>query len=133
VKSSAAGVAGNSTAWSQNPFNTTSAEHSFSGLDIPRQWTVLFTEELPFFKEQHGLAGHMFGGWVFSANYILASGQRYTPVQNGAEAFGTAAGDYYDAGFLGALWALIQPVRSWQHESAANRRRYLCRRCLCHL
>jgi len=75
------GAGGNTTNWAQNPFNTTSAEHSFSGLDIPHQWTILFTEELPFFKEQHGLAGHLFGGWAFSGNYILASGQRYTPVQ----------------------------------------------------
>jgi hypothetical protein len=75
------GAGGNTTTWAQNPFNTTSAEHSFSGLDIPHQWSILFTEQLPFFKEQHGLAGHILGGWALSANYILASGQRYTPVQ----------------------------------------------------
>jgi hypothetical protein len=75
------GAGGNTTTWAQNPFNTTSAERSFSGLDFPRQWTILFTEEVPFFKEQHGVAGHILGGWAFNANYILASGQRYTPVQ----------------------------------------------------
>ena len=40
--------------FAQNPFNTTSGERSFSGLDIPHQWTITATEELPFFKEQHG-------------------------------------------------------------------------------
>lgn len=96
------GAGGNTTTWAQNPFNTTSAEHSFSGLDIPHQWSILFTEELPFFKEQHGLAGHVLGGWAFSGNYILASGQRYTPVQ-GFSAFATQAGNYSDIGFLGAF------------------------------
>ena len=29
------------------------------------------------------LIGHMLGGWVVNANYVLASGQRYTPAQLG--------------------------------------------------
>jgi len=96
------GAGGNTTTWAQNPFNTTSAEHSFSGLDIPHQWSILFTEELPFFKEQHGLAGHILGGWAMSGNFILASGQRYTPIQ-AFSAFSTATGNPYDLGFLGAF------------------------------
>jgi hypothetical protein len=104
------GTGGNTTSWAQNPFNTTSAERSFSGLDIPHQWSILFTEELPFFKEQHGLAGHILGGWAFSGNYILASGQRYTPVSavtaflddfvNGINPYDAAGGG---GGFLGAF------------------------------
>ncbi|HYX53384.1 MAG TPA: TonB-dependent receptor, partial [Candidatus Limnocylindrales bacterium] len=54
-----------SVAFAQNPFNQT-GERSFSGLDIPHQWTILFTEQLPFFKEQHGFMGHLLGGWSFS-------------------------------------------------------------------
>src|SRR5262249_5937699 len=91
--------------------NTTKGEYSFSGLDIPHQWSILVTEQLPFFKEQHGVIGHLLGGWGVSANYILASGQRYTPVQ-AFSAFattclgtpttctGTSNGDSYD--FFGA-------------------------------
>ncbi len=93
----------NTSAWAQNPFNTTSAERSFSGLDIPHQWTILLTEELPFFKEQHGFVGHVLGGWSLNANYILASGQRYTPVQ-AVSAFLTDAlisgTTPYDLGFI---------------------------------
>jgi hypothetical protein len=98
----ATGAGGNTTFAAQNPFNTGSAEHSFSGLDIPQQWSILFTEDLPFFKEQHGLAGHLLGGWGMSANYILASGQRYTPVQAFA-AFGSNPGNPFDIGYLGAF------------------------------
>jgi hypothetical protein len=73
---------GNSSFIYQNPANPKGpGEYSFSGLDYPNQWSVLFTEQLPFFKEQHGLAGHVLGGWALSANYILTSGQRYSPTQ----------------------------------------------------
>jgi hypothetical protein len=96
------GAGANTTTWAQNPFNTTTAEHSFSGLDIPHQWTILFTEDLPFLREQHGVIGKIVGGWSLSGNYILASGQRYTPVQ-GSSAFGFASGNPYDIGFLGAF------------------------------
>jgi hypothetical protein len=88
--------------FAQNMFNTTSAERSFSGLDIPHQWTITATEELPFFKEQHGFIGHMLGGWVVNANYVLASGQRYTPAQLGDAAFGSN-GNYFDNQFLTAF------------------------------
>src|SRR5438552_12284179 len=37
-----------------------------------------------------------------SANYILQSGQRYTPVQ-AFSAFASAAGNYYDIGFIGGF------------------------------
>jgi len=89
----------NTVPFAQNPFNTASGERSFSGLDIPHQWTITATEELPFFKEQHGFIGHVLGGWVLNANYVLASGQRYTPAQLGDAAFGSN-GDYFDANFL---------------------------------
>jgi hypothetical protein len=88
--------------FAQNPFNLNSGERSFSGLDIPHQWTITATEELPFFKEQHGFIGHVLGGWVVNANYVLASGQRYTPAQLGDAAFGSN-GDYFDANFLVAF------------------------------
>jgi len=93
---------GNSVFFAQNPAQqiTGAGEYSFSGLDYPHQWSVLFTEQLPFFKEQHGLMGHLLGGWAVSGNYIVASGQRYTPIQATAIAASTANGDYYDFGYI---------------------------------
>jgi len=102
----------NSSAFAQNPLNTTRGEYSFSGLDTPHNWTLFFNEQLPFFREQHGLLGHLLGGWGLSGTYILGSGQRYTPIQ-AFSAFattclgtpttckGTSGGDYYDLGFIG--------------------------------
>jgi hypothetical protein len=93
---------GNSSFIYQNPVAPNGpGEYSNSGLDIPQQWSILFTEQLPFFKEQHGFVGHVLGGWTVSANYLLASGQRYTPTQFfSARATGP---NYYDTAFTGAF------------------------------
>jgi outer membrane receptor protein involved in Fe transport len=74
-------AAGNTLAFSQNPFNYTSAEHGLSGLDIPNAFTLSFVESLPFYRTQHGVVGHILGGWGVASTYILSSGQTYTPVQ----------------------------------------------------
>lgn len=112
--------AGNTIAISQNPLDTQNAERALSGLDIPQQWSILFTEDLPFFREQHGFMGHVLGGWGLSANYVLASGQNYTPITfnfatcsnpaNPACAPG-GAGDYFDQRAFNASDNGIEPAR----------------------
>jgi hypothetical protein len=94
------GVAGNTLAFAQNPWDTGHGEYSYSGLDIPHQFSIAATEQLPFFTGQHGLFGHVLGGWSVSANYIWASGQRYTPLQTFAEAALTAPSNNYDFTWL---------------------------------
>lgn len=86
---------------SQNPVQPGGAEYSISGLNVPQVWTMQFVEQLPFFRQQHGVLGHLLGGWAFSGTYIVASGQPYTPFQIGSEAINTASGDFFDANFLG--------------------------------
>lgn len=96
--------AGNTNAISQNVFNFTNQEYGISGLNYPHRFTVQFDEQLPFFKEQHGVAGHIFGGWAFNGTYILASGQPYTPITfQMASAF--AATNYYDTTFWGSFFS----------------------------
>jgi len=94
------GVAGTTLAFAQNPWDTGRGEYSFSGLDIPHQASIAATEQLPFYKTQHGFIGHALGGWSVSANYVWASGQRYTPLQTFAEAALTAPSDNYDFTWL---------------------------------
>lgn len=94
------GVGGTTLAFAQNPWDTGRGEYSFSGLDIPHQASIAATEQLPFFKAQHGLTGHVLGGWSVSANYIWASGQRYTPLQTFAEAAFTSPSNNYDLTWL---------------------------------
>ena len=45
---------GSAIAFSQNPLDFTGAEHGLSGLDFPHQFNLLITEDLPFFRGQHG-------------------------------------------------------------------------------
>jgi hypothetical protein len=60
------------------------------------------TEQIPFFKGQHGFLGHTLGGWAVSANYVWATGQRYTPFQAGEEALQTSASNNFDSAFVAA-------------------------------
>jgi len=72
---------GNSIAYSQNPTNYKGQEYGLSGLDIPNAWTITFVEDLPFKRSQQGVLGHILGGWAVSGNYLLGSGEPFTPSQ----------------------------------------------------
>jgi hypothetical protein len=95
------GTAGNTSAFAQNPLDSATGEHGLSGLDFPNRWTLVVVEELPFYREQHGFMGHLLGGWRVSGDYILGSGQNFTPQQI-SEATNTG-GNYYDNAFNGAF------------------------------
>ena len=90
-------------AFSQNPLNFTSAENGLSGLNIPQAFTLNVYEQLPFYRSQSGVVGHLLGGWAVSANYILSSGQPYTAVQDFSSFFsGGVGGDVtFDNAFIG--------------------------------
>jgi hypothetical protein len=75
-------VAGGSTlSFAQNPFQTSGPERANSGTDFPHVAGVTIVYDLPFYKGQHGLAGHLFGGWQVNTTYRYTSGQPYTTVQ----------------------------------------------------
>jgi Carboxypeptidase regulatory-like domain len=112
----ASGGAGSSQAFSQSQVNFTGQEHGISGIDIPHNFSITVTEDLPMFRAQHGLIGHVLGGWVVSGNYFIASGQPYTASQSGLN-FGSGGGasqptlvspydNPFNAGFVGADGAL---------------------------
>src|SRR3989454_8111232 len=81
------GAAGGTSAFAQSQVNATSAEHGLSGLDFPHNFFVSFYEDLPAFRAQHGVIGHILGGWGFSGTYALVSGQTYTPIQSALNCF----------------------------------------------
>jgi Carboxypeptidase regulatory-like domain len=95
------GTFGGGTTFSlaQNPLNASSGEYSFSGLDIPNTFTLTAVEELPFFKGEHGIVGHLLGGWSLSGSYVWESGETFTP-ETVAFSGATASGDFFDSGFL---------------------------------
>lgn len=73
--------AGSSSAFSQSQVNFTGDEHGTSGLDFPHSFGITVSEQIPFFRSQHGLVGHILGGWVVAGNYFITSGQPYTASQ----------------------------------------------------
>jgi hypothetical protein len=101
----ATGGGGSTTSLAQNPLNTSGAEYGLSGLNIPHQFSLTLVEQFPFFKQQHGLLGHLAGGWGVSGSYILESGQGYTPLDPNftiPTTLGVGGGDFFDSGFLNA-------------------------------
>ena len=112
-------LAGNTLTRPQNPVSPQNGEYSFSGLDYPHTFSVLVSEQLPFFGEQHGLMGHVFGGWTIAANYLLQSGQRYTPSQITGIAAATASGNFFDSAYLNAFNSAADSARPFLGSSSA--------------
>jgi hypothetical protein len=124
-------TAGNNVAFAQNQFDFTKGEHSLSGLNIPNAFTVSFVEQLPFFREQHGLFGHILGGWQISADYVLASGQPYTVQQladarvsdgalTNAGGFTIANfGNFYDNSFVANFVGGVDSARAFIGNNSA--------------
>lgn len=96
---------GNTVAFSQNPLNFTGAEHGLSGIDYPNQFTLTFNWEVPFLRAEHGVIGHVLGGWGLSAGYVWRSGQNYSPNQIFSNFFsgGTANDTTFDNAFVGTF------------------------------
>ena len=65
----------------QNPFAPGAPERANSGTDFPHIVGVALVYDLPFYKAQHGFAGHVLGGWQFNSTYRYTSGQPYTTIQ----------------------------------------------------
>jgi hypothetical protein len=83
---------GNTLASAQNPFAVSGPERSNSGTDFPHVVGVTVVYDLPFYKAQKGLAGHLLGGWQINTTYRYTSGQPYTPVERyvSSSLYGTA-------------------------------------------
>jgi len=63
----------------QNPFCINRCERGLSDLDRPHAASFNFVYDVPLFKEQHGIVGHLLGGWQLNGIYLLASGAAFTP------------------------------------------------------
>jgi len=109
---------GNTTFIAQNPANPQGpGEYSLSGLDIPHQWSLIVTEQIPFFREQHGIVGHVLGGWSISGNYIVASGQRFSPTQI-FEASAVSP-NFYDSAFFNAFNSRVETAHPFLGSASA--------------
>jgi outer membrane receptor protein involved in Fe transport len=62
----------------EDPFNN-KLERGYSIFNRPQVFSMSFIWDIPVFKEQRGILGHLAGGWQLNGIYNLASGQDYTP------------------------------------------------------
>ena len=65
----------------QKYFCLDSCERSLSQIDRPHAFSMSAIYDVPFYKEQRGVLGHILGGWQINAVYVLTSGEPYTPGQ----------------------------------------------------
>ncbi|HYG12466.1 MAG TPA: TonB-dependent receptor, partial [Pyrinomonadaceae bacterium] len=81
---------GAEVAVSQDSFNR-SIERARSSFDRPHRFTGNVVYELPFFREQQGVAGHILGGWQLNSFFTFQSGSPFTVLQ-GTDPAGALSG-----------------------------------------
>jgi hypothetical protein len=69
-----------SIAIAQNPFDINKGERGSSNIDLTHALAANFIWDIPAFKSQHGVAGHVIGGWVLSGVYRWYTGRPMTPI-----------------------------------------------------
>jgi hypothetical protein len=114
--------AATTVAFSQDPWNYTSAEHGLSGLDFPQSFALSLNEDIPAYRSQRGILGHAFGGWSISGTYILQSGQTYTPGEYAAafSLYGLNPYNVSDQSFLGAFNSSVDTTRPFLSNRSAS-------------
>ncbi len=69
-----------SVAFAQNPFDVNKGERGSSNIDLRHSVAWSFIWDIPAFKSQHGVIGHILGGWTASGVYAWRTGRPMTPV-----------------------------------------------------
>jgi len=79
----------------QNPFAIGGPERANAATDFPHVAGVTVVYDLPFYKGQHGMTGHLLGGWQVNSTYRYTSGQPYTTIESYVNnpLYGTLTGD----------------------------------------
>jgi hypothetical protein len=98
---------GGTQAFAQSQVNYTKAEHGLSGIDFKNNWTISAYEEIPVYRSQQGILGHILGGWGVSGTYFITSGQPYTPVQSALNSSVAGQQSYYDNGMVNAFYGTV--------------------------
>jgi hypothetical protein len=65
-------------------------DYGLSTLNTPQILVVSYVYDLPFYKNEHNLAGYVLGGWEISGITNFQSGQSTTVTQSGVDPFATA-------------------------------------------
>jgi hypothetical protein len=77
-------------ALAQDPYNRR-LDRGRSSYDRPLRLAGNFVYELPFYREQKGVGGHVLGGWQLNSNFNFQSGAPFSPLNN-SDISGTLGG-----------------------------------------
>src|ERR1019366_9846351 len=82
-------VQATSAATPPDPFNLRNG-YGLQAFDRPLVFNTFFVYQPSFYKGQHGLAGHLLGGWTFAPVFVAGSGLPITlgTINGGGQAFG---------------------------------------------
>jgi hypothetical protein len=75
---------GNTTNFSQSPFDLANAERAVSGLDYPQVASVYAIFQLPHIGPPNSFADRVLGGWQVNPIWRYVSGQPYTVIESAA-------------------------------------------------
>jgi hypothetical protein len=103
-------------AFAQDSFNIQKGERGLSGNDRRHASAFNFIWDVPMYKSEKGLVGHVLGGWQLNGTYNLASGQPFTPSQFCN--FACVGIDYQDDSFQGTFVGLDQLRPFWGNPKA---------------
>jgi hypothetical protein len=73
---------GNTTSFSQSPFDLSKSERGLSGLDYPQLASVYMIFEMPRLAGKNSLADKIVDGWQINPVWRYASGQPYSVIEN---------------------------------------------------
>src|ERR1041384_178112 len=85
---------GNSNVVAQNPLDVTKGERGDSGFDVRNVFNAYWVWDIPVYKNQHGVVGHLLGGWQLNGIVAVRNGVRFNPVS-----LSTTRNPYEDTGF----------------------------------
>jgi hypothetical protein len=77
----ATAAGGNTNALAQNPFDPNVAERGLTGNSFKHVASIYWIYDLPWYRSQQGVLGHLLGGWQVNGAWRYQSGQPFSVAQ----------------------------------------------------
>jgi outer membrane receptor protein involved in Fe transport len=97
---------GNSNVVSQNPLDRTGGEKSHSGFDFRHVFSAFWVWDIPVYRDQKGVVGHLLGGWQLNGIFRMQPGVRWNPIQ-----LTSSRNPYEDSGFQAFTAGALSQMR----------------------
>jgi hypothetical protein len=99
---------GNGNFVAQNPLDITRGEKSHSGFDFRHVFSAFWVWDIPVYRDQKGIVGHLLGGWQLNGIFRMQPGVRWNPLQ-----LTTTRNPYEDNTFQAGFGGSLSQMRSF--------------------